>query len=147
MESDYFRRRAIWSLRSQDSSVAPPLETDFMPWAGGERAGAAIVSYQPDCPADFIAFRHASNLCIKTVGLLAFALLVCVVRGPREKRWLGWSGGWDIRKNDGIETQAHTQPPMEARTEARDLEDSHAQSVSSSHQAGSPEPRDSRLGS
>ncbi|KAL8862012.1 MAG: hypothetical protein Q9178_001467 [Gyalolechia marmorata] len=33
-----------------------------------------------------------------SVGFLALALLLCVARGPREKRWVGWSGGWQIRK-------------------------------------------------
>ncbi|KAL8779202.1 MAG: hypothetical protein Q9213_007048 [Squamulea squamosa] len=33
-----------------------------------------------------------------SVGFLVMALLLCVVRGPRETRWVGWSGGWQIRK-------------------------------------------------
>lgn len=32
------------------------------------------------------------------MGFLVAALLLCVARGPREKRWAGWSGGWQIRK-------------------------------------------------
>ncbi|KAK3338079.1 major facilitator superfamily domain-containing protein [Neurospora tetraspora] len=29
-----------------------------------------------------------------------FALIVCLVRGPREKGWIGWSGGWTFRRED-----------------------------------------------
>lgn len=34
------------------------------------------------------------------IGFLGLALIVCFVRGPREKGWLGWSGGWNIRRDD-----------------------------------------------
>ena len=34
-----------------------------------------------------------------SVGFITFALLICLVRGPHEKGWVGWRGGWDIRKN------------------------------------------------
>ncbi|KAL8764931.1 MAG: hypothetical protein Q9209_007824 [Squamulea sp. 1 TL-2023] len=33
-----------------------------------------------------------------SVGFLVMALLLCFARGPRETRWVGWSGGWQIRK-------------------------------------------------
>ncbi|ESA42997.1 MFS general substrate transporter [Neurospora crassa] len=29
-----------------------------------------------------------------------FALIICLVRGPREKGWVGWSGGWTCRRED-----------------------------------------------
>lgn len=35
-----------------------------------------------------------------TVAFVAFALVVSFARGPREKRWLGWSGGWGIWRDD-----------------------------------------------
>lgn len=34
-----------------------------------------------------------------SVGFCCAALLMCVIRGPREKRWLGFSGGWSIKKD------------------------------------------------
>ncbi|KAK4939103.1 hypothetical protein LTR10_020589 [Elasticomyces elasticus] len=33
-----------------------------------------------------------------SVGFVAFALLVCFVRGPHEKAWVGWRGGYDMSK-------------------------------------------------
>lgn len=33
-----------------------------------------------------------------SVGFLVVALLLCAVRGPREKGWMGWTGGWAVRK-------------------------------------------------
>lgn len=44
---------------------------------------------------------HCGELtCGFTVGFLGLALIICVVRGPREKRWLGWSGGWGLWKDN-----------------------------------------------
>ncbi len=36
------------------------------------------------------------------MGFLAAALLLCAVRGPREKRCVGWGGGWRIRKDGDV---------------------------------------------
>ncbi|GME63553.1 putative transporter ygaY [Neofusicoccum parvum] len=33
-----------------------------------------------------------------SVGFVCVSLLFCAVRGPWEKGWLGWSGGWGIRQ-------------------------------------------------
>ncbi|KAL8805808.1 MAG: hypothetical protein Q9182_001720 [Xanthomendoza sp. 2 TL-2023] len=33
-----------------------------------------------------------------SVGFLLGALLICALRGPREKGWVGWTGGWAVRK-------------------------------------------------
>ena len=35
-----------------------------------------------------------------SVGFIGLALIFCFARGPREKRWVGWSGGWGIRRTD-----------------------------------------------
>jgi len=32
------------------------------------------------------------------IAMLGTAMVVCVARGPREEGWVGWSGGWDVRK-------------------------------------------------
>ncbi|KUI62359.1 Putative uncharacterized transporter YgaY [Cytospora mali] len=59
---------------------------------------------------------RASGSC--NIGFLGLALLVCFVRGPREKGWLGWSGGWDIRRDD-LPPKAPAQPTPAAVEEAR----------------------------
>lgn len=33
-----------------------------------------------------------------SVGFVCAALLLCALRGPRETGWVGWKGGWDMRK-------------------------------------------------
>ena len=35
-----------------------------------------------------------------SVGFVGLALLLCFVRGPREKRWVGWKGGWSWKKDE-----------------------------------------------
>ena len=34
------------------------------------------------------------------VGFIGGALLICFLRGPWEKGWIGWRGGWSIRRRD-----------------------------------------------
>lgn len=34
-----------------------------------------------------------------SVGFVGLALLLCFVRGPREKEWIGWRGGWSWKKD------------------------------------------------
>ncbi|KAI9738929.1 MAG: hypothetical protein M1818_005243 [Claussenomyces sp. TS43310] len=41
---------------------------------------------------------RASGSC--SVGFVGAALVVCLARGPWEKGWLGWSGGWSIRRRN-----------------------------------------------
>ncbi|KAK7943676.1 MFS general substrate transporter [Apiospora aurea] len=31
-----------------------------------------------------------------SIGLVGFSLVITIVRGPHEKRWLGWRGGWNL---------------------------------------------------
>jgi predicted MFS family arabinose efflux permease len=35
-----------------------------------------------------------------SIGFLGVGLLICLSRGPWEKGWVGWSGGWGIRRRD-----------------------------------------------
>ncbi|KAK4172884.1 major facilitator superfamily domain-containing protein [Triangularia setosa] len=35
-----------------------------------------------------------------SIGLLVFAIVACLARGPRETGWIGWAGGWAIRRDD-----------------------------------------------
>jgi len=46
-----------------------------------------------------------------SVAFVALAMIVCVLRGPWEEGWIGWTGGWSIRKKnknsaDGKTTEA-----------------------------------------
>lgn len=34
------------------------------------------------------------------MGFISAALLVMVVRGPWESGWVGWSGGWSLKKKN-----------------------------------------------
>lgn len=34
-----------------------------------------------------------------SVGFISFAIVICLLRGPHETGWIGWRGGWSIRKN------------------------------------------------
>ncbi|KAK2613086.1 hypothetical protein N8I77_000015 [Diaporthe amygdali] len=43
---------------------------------------------------------------ISNLAFLGFAVLVCFARGPRERRWIGWSGGWGLRRDKLEETIA-----------------------------------------
>ncbi|KAK0715584.1 major facilitator superfamily domain-containing protein [Lasiosphaeris hirsuta] len=57
-----------------------------------------------------------------SIAFIVFGLIVCVARGPKEKGWYGWSGGWAIR-NDIPRKQRDT-PIEKALEEAAGLEDS-----------------------
>ena len=35
-----------------------------------------------------------------SLGFVGLAFLVAVLRGPREEGWLGWRGGWSLRRRD-----------------------------------------------
>ena len=35
-----------------------------------------------------------------SVGFIGAGLLICFSRGPWEKGWVGWNGGWEIRRRD-----------------------------------------------
>lgn len=41
---------------------------------------------------------RASGGC--SIGFVGAALLVCAARGPWEKGWVGWRGGWGVRRRD-----------------------------------------------
>lgn len=35
-----------------------------------------------------------------SMAFIGFGLVVCLLRGPWEKRWIGWRGGWNWRRRD-----------------------------------------------
>jgi predicted MFS family arabinose efflux permease len=40
------------------------------------------------------------------IAQLTAALLLVAVRGPHETRWVGWRGGWDMRRPEGVMVDA-----------------------------------------
>ncbi|KAI0474358.1 major facilitator superfamily domain-containing protein [Xylaria cf. heliscus] len=63
---------------------------------------------------------YSGSMCI---GLIGAAILIGLARGPRESGWVGWKGGWNIRRDENIgekveqqvavgETQTHTPPEL-----------------------------------
>ena len=47
------------------------------------------------------------NLTVSPVGFLGFSLLISLAKGPHEKGWFGWSGGWKMRA-------MHSKPGVDA---------------------------------
>lgn len=48
-----------------------------------------------------------------SVGFLGAALLVCFARGPWENGWVGWRGGWSVRRRDlGPKPAVNTPEPV-----------------------------------
>ncbi len=45
-----------------------------------------------------------------SVGFIGAALVFCFARGPHEKGWVGWHGGWGIRRTD-LGPKAHPDGP------------------------------------
>jgi predicted MFS family arabinose efflux permease len=35
-----------------------------------------------------------------SLGFVVLGAVVCLLRGPREKGWVGWGGGWNLRRDD-----------------------------------------------
>ncbi|KAI0439333.1 MFS general substrate transporter [Xylaria telfairii] len=44
-----------------------------------------------------------------SIGFIGAAILIGLARGPRESRWVGWKGGWNIRKDENIREKAGQQ--------------------------------------
>jgi predicted MFS family arabinose efflux permease len=48
-----------------------------------------------------------------SVGFVGAALVVCFARGPWEKRWVGWRGGWGTRRRDLGDVNAQGSPAVQ----------------------------------
>ncbi|KAL1967193.1 hypothetical protein VTN77DRAFT_3484 [Rasamsonia byssochlamydoides] len=48
-----------------------------------------------------------------SVGFIGAAIVLCLLRGPHEKGWIGWHGGFDIRGRRRHDNQEEQQPPTE----------------------------------
>lgn len=54
---------------------------------------------------------RASGGC--SIGFVGAALLICATRGPWEKGWVGWKGGWNVRRRDLSEKGRKEEPAVE----------------------------------
>lgn len=52
-----------------------------------------------------------------TVGFVGLALIIAFARGPRETGWIGWGGGWKLRRDDLASKKKQT-PNEQALEEA-----------------------------
>lgn len=52
-----------------------------------------------------------------SVAFICTALVICVVRGPWEKGWVGWRGGWNIRRDLNREMAEHREQQQEMQTQ------------------------------
>ncbi|KAK1479730.1 major facilitator superfamily transporter [Colletotrichum tamarilloi] len=59
-----------------------------------------------------------------TVGFIGLSLIITMLKGPREKSWIGWRGGFKLRKDapkhqpaSPEESQGPVQEPVEKRTD------------------------------
>ncbi len=43
------------------------------------------------------------------IGLIGVAILIGLARGPRESKWVGWKGGWNIRRDENIAEKGERQ--------------------------------------
>ncbi|KAI5920969.1 major facilitator superfamily domain-containing protein [Camillea tinctor] len=51
------------------------------------------------------------------IAFIGTAIIIGIIRGPRETGWIGWHGGWNIRKDDHPAKEAAT-PPEQIAEEA-----------------------------
>ncbi|KAI0114465.1 major facilitator superfamily domain-containing protein [Nemania sp. FL0031] len=59
-----------------------------------------------------------------SVGFIGAAILIGLVRGPRESGWVGWKGGWSIRRDESITEKAEGHVAVEeARVPPEPAED------------------------
>ncbi|KAI0407571.1 major facilitator superfamily domain-containing protein [Xylaria palmicola] len=52
-----------------------------------------------------------------SIGLIGASILIGLARGPRESGWVGWTGGWNIRRDEKSLEKA--EPQVAAEDEAR----------------------------
>jgi hypothetical protein len=65
-----------------------------------------------------------------SVGFVGAALLVCAARGPWEKGWVGWRGGWGVRRRDLGAIGRKEEPAVEQVLEEVSAEEGHVVSGS-----------------
>jgi predicted MFS family arabinose efflux permease len=73
-----------------------------------------------------IAAYSSRKLTLATVAFTGLALVLCLVRGPRETGWFGWSGGWRIWRDD-IPPRSRQPQTERALEEADGMQDNEQQ--------------------
>ncbi|TAQ87906.1 hypothetical protein B7494_g3773 [Chlorociboria aeruginascens] len=79
---------------------------------------SAIFSIEPKARNRINTAYMVSVFCGQLIGtavgnrLYAEALCVAVVRGPREKGWIGWRGGWSLKRRD-LGNKSKEEPAIE----------------------------------
>ncbi|ROT35615.1 membrane protein [Sodiomyces alkalinus F11] len=48
-----------------------------------------------------------------SIGFVALSVVVGFARGPREQRWIGWRGGWRLRRDDDVHAKPSTSMPQD----------------------------------
>lgn len=57
------------------------------------------------------------------IAFMAAAILVGLARGPRETSWVGWKGGWDIRRDKEVVVQVGDGDEVEGEVTVVDEEE------------------------
>jgi predicted MFS family arabinose efflux permease len=52
-----------------------------------------------------------------SIGFVGLSLIIAFCRGPRETGWVGWAGGWRLRRDDLPNKKAKEEPPSEQALE------------------------------
>ncbi|KAH8669056.1 MFS general substrate transporter [Xylariales sp. PMI_506] len=47
------------------------------------------------------------------IALIGACIIICIARGPRETGWIGWTGGWKLRKGGPSQPKNIKEPPNE----------------------------------
>ena len=58
-----------------------------------------------------------------SVGFIGAALVVCFVKGPWEKRYVGWRGGWSLRRRDLGPKNPDVEKQKDPKTSENDPDD------------------------
>lgn len=61
------------------------------------------------------------------VASVGGGLLVCLVRGPWEERWVGWRGGWGLFKKKTVDSEDSVQTAEATSEEDQDMPDTQRQ--------------------
>ncbi|KAF5247445.1 hypothetical protein FANTH_6392 [Fusarium anthophilum] len=61
-------------------------------------------------------WRRSGGCSIAFVGL---SILIAIARGPREKGWIGWTGGWHPRREKPVITQTQTEDEEQGEEQNR----------------------------
>lgn len=64
------------------------------------------------------------------IAFIGAAVLIGLARGPRESGWVGWRGGWNIRRHGTLEGKAEQQAVTKEAGTPPELGDADTKSAS-----------------